>query len=105
MEFKAGAEFIEFVRQHENDDPTRLLLVARKYPGVDVRLAAEQIIARKAVKDKLPEWHARQEIIYPSRLAAEQCSSETTARYKQRLALGDTLCDLTGGLGVDCCYF
>ena len=40
MEFKAGAEFIEFVRQHENDDPTRLLLAARKYPGVDVRLAA-----------------------------------------------------------------
>lgn len=105
MEFKAGAEFIEFVRQHENDDPTRLLLAARKYPGVDVRLAAEQIIARKAVKDKLPEWHARQELIYPSRLAAEQCSSETTARYKQRLALGDTLCDLTGGLGVDCYYF
>lgn len=97
-------ELIEFIRRHEGEDTDGLLLAARRYPGVDVCFAVEQIIARKVVRDKLPEWHARREIAYPSRLAAEQCSSETTARYKQRLVAGETLCDLTGGLGVDSYY-
>ena len=98
-------DFIEFIRGHEDEDPNKLLLSAGKYPGIDVRAAAEQIVARRAIKEKLPEWHAHPEIFYPSRLSTEQCSSELTARYKQRLAAGDSLCDLTGGLGVDSYYF
>jgi hypothetical protein len=38
------------------------------------------------------------------RIPAEQCSSELTARYKRRLVAGDTLADLTGGMGVDLYY-
>ena len=39
-------------------------------------------------------------------LSAEQCSSEVTGLYKQRLiSSGDCLCDLTGGLGVDTYFF
>ena len=57
------------------------------------------------VRDKLPAWHANHDIIYPSRLAAEQCSSEATARYKQHLLRGTSCCDLTGGLGADAFYF
>lgn len=100
-----ASNFIKFIQEHENDDPNQLILSAHKYPGIDVRFAAEQIIARKTIKDKLPEWHARKEIVYPSRLSTEQCSSETTARYKQGLVRGNTVCDLTGGLGVDSYYF
>jgi hypothetical protein len=69
-------------------------------------LAVAQIKARRQVRDKLPSWFANAELIFPSGLAAEQCSSEQTARYKRRLiAPGDCLCDLTGGLGVDSLAF
>ena len=41
-------------------------------------------------------------MVNPAKKAAEQCSSEQTAAYKQEL-IGEssTICDLTGGLGID----
>jgi hypothetical protein len=40
--------------------------------------------------------------LFPSRLSAEQCSSEFTAAYKQRFVKEhDSVLDLTGGLGID----
>lgn len=68
-------------------------------------LAVEQIQARENIKEKLPSWYACRDIFYPSKLSTEQCSSETTAPYKARLATGNSLCDLTGGLGVDTYFF
>jgi hypothetical protein len=94
-------QLIEFIRSREQDAPDRLLLSAGKYPGVDIPFVVEQIIARQAAREKLPTWHAERRVVYPSRLAVEQSSSEITAAYKQRLLAGDTACDLTGGLGVD----
>jgi hypothetical protein len=70
-----------------------------------VRFAAEQIRARRQIKDRLPSWYADDRLIYPPSPAAEQCSSEQTALYKQRLVgEEDIVCDLTGGLGADA-YF
>ena len=37
----------------------------------------------------------------PPPLSLEQCSSETTAKYKASIFKGETLIDLTGGMGVD----
>lgn len=94
-----------FIRDHAAEDTAKLLLASSRYPGIDVPFAVEQILARRQIRDKLPEWYANDDLVYPSRLAAEQCSSEPTARYKQRLLLGTACCDLTGGLGVDSYYF
>ena len=45
-------------------------------------------------------------MVFPAKIAAEQCSSEQTAAYKQRLVNEDwTMCDLTGGLGIDSYFF
>lgn len=95
----------EFIREHLTDNTDKLLLNATRYPGIDVPYAVSQILARRQIKDKLPSWYANDDMVYPSRLSAEQCSSETTARYKQRLIAGTCVCDLTGGLGIDSCYF
>ena len=103
---KLTKETIRFIQAHEGSDVTRLLLNAGKFPGVDVPLAVEQILARRQIKDKLPEWYKQDALIYPSRISAEQCSSECTARYKQNLIPENAvLCDLTGGLGVDTFYY
>jgi hypothetical protein len=37
-------------------------------------------------------------------LSVEQCSSEITAKFKATLVQGETLIDLTGGMGVDMAY-
>ena len=98
--------FFTFIRAHLNDDLPHLLLSAARYPEVDVPFAVEQIAARKHIREKLPTWYADNRLLFSSKTAAEQCSSECTARYKLRLMEGERrLCDLTGGLGVDSCYF
>ena len=78
-------ELRDFIQEHINDDTAELLLAARKYPDIDVPFVVEQIEARR-------------------RVPAEQCSSELTARYKQSIVKGESLCDMTGGMGVDFWY-
>lgn len=93
---------IQFIREHAADDLTRLLLSAAKYPGMDIPFLVDQIAARRQIREKLPSWYANEQLIFPAKIAAEQCSSEQTAVYKQCLVgEGWNVCDLTGGLGID----
>jgi hypothetical protein len=95
-----------FIKEHADDDLVQLLLSANRYPEIDVPFAVEQIRARRSIRDKLPTWYANPMLLFPSKTAVEQCSSEQTARYKQRLLQDEKhLCDLTGGLGVDTYFF
>ena len=97
-------EIKAFIAQHMDDDTDRLLLSAHRYAGIDVPFAVDQILARRQLKNKLQEWFANEEIIMGGRIPAEQCSSEQTALYKRALIKGNSLCDLTGGMGVDLYY-
>ena len=99
-----------FILNHRSDDPLTLALQAAKHPDVDMAYALEQISGWQRAKEKLPSWAACDEIIFPGRLALEQCSSEQTARHKadicQRLLSKHSqaptiMADLTGGMGVD----
>jgi len=94
----------DFIVEHLNDDTAALLLAAHRYQGIDVPFAVEQIEARKRLKTKLPEWYANADLIMGGRVPAEQCSSEATARYKRSIIEGESLCDMTGGMGVDFWY-
>ena len=94
----------DFIQAHLNDDTAELLLAARKYPDIDVPFAVEHIEARKRLKGKLPEWYGNADLIMGGRVPAEQCSSELTARYKRNIIKGKSLCDMTGGMGVDFWY-
>lgn len=92
----------DFIRQYADADVRQLALRGAKDPEVDLTFALEQIAGRQKARAKLPSWAAIDDIIYPPHLSMEQCSSETTALYKARLAgKGDTYVDLTGGFGVD----
>ncbi|MEP4535072.1 MAG: hypothetical protein ABJ004_18395 [Cyclobacteriaceae bacterium] len=92
--------FKTFVKENEKSDVNQLLL--RKAPeGVDLKLAADQILSRRKAKDKLPSWYTRENVILPPPLSIEQSSSERTAEYKKSVLKGEHLVDLTGGMGVD----
>jgi len=92
--------FQAFVRAHEGEDPAQLMLGATP-AGIDARAAAEQVESRRKARGKLPGWLARDGVVMPPPLSVEQASSETAAAYKADLAGGDTLVDLSGGMGVD----
>lgn len=94
-------EIKDFIRQHFTDDTDKLLLNAKRYSPIDIPFAVDQIRARRQIKEKLPTWFTNPDLLFPSRLSAEQCSSEITAHYKQSLVRGTRICDLTGGLGID----
>ena len=94
----------EFIRTHVNEDVRALALQAAKYPDVDMPAAVQQIAGYQIASRKIPSWASVGQIRYPRHLSMEQCSSEQTARYKASLIKGDTLVDLTAGLGVDCSF-
>lgn len=99
---KHSEETVRFVLAHRYDDVRHLALQADKYPEVDdMAWAVTQIAGRQIAARKIPLWGETDGVLYPKHLSMEQCSSEVTARYKASLVSGDTLVDLTGGLGVD----
>ena len=101
---KLSPETLQFIRAHRTDDVRTLALQARKYPQVDMAAAVVQIAGWQIAEKKVPLWAQTEGIRYPAHLSMEQCSSEITARYKASWLKGDTMADLTGGLGVDCSF-
>ena len=94
----------QFICAHRTEDVRALALQARKYPQVDMAAAVVQIAGWQIAEKKVPLWAQTEGVQYPAHLSMEQCSSEITARYKASWLQGDTMTDLTGGLGVDCSF-
>ena len=112
---------LHYIHLHAEDDVRQLALRGSKEPDVDLPLALQQIAGRQTARRKLPSWADKADLLYPSHLALEQCSSEQTAKYKQSVcrtllaslnlaAEGSihgkppataSLVDLTGGFGID----
>lgn len=95
----------EFIKAHISEPTDKLLLQAARYPEINVPFCVDQISARRQIKEKLPTWYGNDQLLFPNRLSTEQCSSEITAFYKQNLVEGSSVCDLTGGLGIDTYFF
>ena len=97
-------ETLQFIRAHRTEDVRTLALQARKYPQVDMAGGGGGGFGGEIAEKKVPLWAQTEGIRYPAHLSMEQCSSEITARYKASWLKGDTMADLTGGLGVDCSF-
>lgn len=96
----------EFIAQNKNSDVHALAL--GKVPNdIDLNFCLGQIAGTQAAQKKMPTWAKTDGIIYPSKVSLEQCSSEQTALYKQRLVerllpgKRQRMADLTGGFGID----
>ena len=100
-------DFWTFIRTHRHDDVYRLRLKYSLENNELQNFAITQIEARQKVGSKLPLWQGNEFLLFPSALSVEQSSSEETAQYKSLLIKGlyPTVCDLTGGLGIDSYYF
>lgn len=102
LDFLATEEVKAFIKENVTKDTTDLLLHPPKKWRKEIKLLADQILARQKAKTKLPSWFGHPDLIFPPPLSIEQASSEKTAEYKAALVEGSHLIDLTGGMGVDC---
>lgn len=100
---KTGAQ--RYISENWNADIMSALLKPPIFEGISQRELAEQLEAKKKCLQKLPTWFNAPKIYYPNKFHIEQASSEATALYKSQLVKGKTLADISGGLGVDACYF
>ena len=99
-------ETINFLRQHLDDDPIKLLLQQASYPQVDMKFVAQQIEAHKQALHKWPTLACCNDYYFPPKINREQSSSEHTALYKQCFIESHyTIADLTGGMGIDTLAF
>lgn len=102
---------LRFVKEHEGDEISRLILDRKKYQGIDIDLAVNCIESRRKLKGKVQQWYDEPSLIFPLKLSAEQCSSSATGKYKADVAARIAgkedwrIADLTGGLGVDSWFF
>lgn len=102
----------DFIRKHAQDDVRKLALKRPDNPNVDLKEALVQIEGYQTARKKLPLWAENPQLVYPPRISMEQCSSETTALYKQqvvrRLLQSQngplSMADMTGGFGIDFSY-
>ncbi len=99
-----SAHILEIIKTYRNHNPQE---VALKLSGknLPLQMIVQQIEGWQKAKDKLPSWHSIGYIVFPVRLSIEQCSSETTAKYKAEIVRKGNIIDLTGGFGVDGYYF
>jgi hypothetical protein len=98
------ASIQQFIREHTDSDPHRLLISAHRYPGVPMPYVVRQLEALRKVRDKIPTWH-NPALQFPPLLSVEQASSERAARFKTSLFSGKKMADLTGGMGVDAFFW
>jgi hypothetical protein len=91
----------DFIDQNLQEDVTRILFRKSPFKDVSAGELATQIEGKKRSEKKLPTWFHTRGIYYPPKISIEQASSEKTAGYKAALIKGNTVIDLTGGLGVD----
>lgn len=108
MTKRVDEKTLQFVRDHAGDNVRQLALMGSKHPEVDMPWALNQIRGRQVAAAKLPLLARIEGIHYPVHLSMEQCSSQTAAHYKLRvarrlIAKGDraSMTDLTGGFGID----
>ncbi|MDQ0639765.1 16S rRNA G966 N2-methylase RsmD [Pedobacter sp. W3I1] len=95
----------DYISANLNADVNQIALAKSPFEGITAAELATQIISKKKSEKKLPTWFNTDDIYYPAVLSIEQTSSEITAKYKSKLAKGDTLIDITGGFGIDSYYF
>ncbi len=95
------AEELQFIAAHEHMKLADIAFQKPKHPDLRFDRILQQIKGRQKARKKLPSWYEQKEILYPAAISLEQCSSVETANFKAKLLSGDTIIDLTGGMGID----
>lgn len=94
-------EMLGWIDKHYNDDVTRLRLRYHGAQSQEIDFMILQIECRKRASKKLTKTLKNHKFIFPTTLSAEQCTSDDLAEVHANLVRGDSVLDMTCGLGVD----
>lgn len=108
------SEIRDFIEQNRHRRVEELALLLTKRSEEERIFILRQIEGWQRLREKVPVWARQPDLIYPPRLALEQCSGEAAARYKAQVVRrllkektsvlsekNTSMADLTGGMGVD----
>lgn len=95
-------ENLAILSENRKVNPQEFALKNSKHANIPVRTIAEQIDCHLRAEKKIPEF-SDAGLLY-DRIAIEQCSGESAAKFKAKLLSGEKIIDLTGGLGIDIMY-
>jgi 16S rRNA G966 N2-methylase RsmD len=96
-------EVQEYINANLKADLHSFLLKKSPFEAVSVQEIAQQIKGKQIAEKKFP-FLLKEDILFPPHLNLEQASSQSTAEYKSELVIGNSIIDLTSGLGIDA-YF
>ncbi|MDX1904857.1 MAG: class I SAM-dependent methyltransferase [Thermonemataceae bacterium] len=99
--FLTKSEEHAFIEQYKEQNPQQVSLKLQNLPAEQRFFILQQIEGYQKAKEKLPSFAKNSAILYPPKLNLEQASSERTALFKAQIIKGKSLCDITGGFGVD----
>jgi 16S rRNA G966 N2-methylase RsmD len=94
----------EYLMAHLQESAAGFILKSHPFE-IDSRDLAQQLIGLQKASFKFPELFENAQILFPPKVNLEQTSSIPTATYKANLVTGDSMIDLTGGLGIDVIAF
>lgn len=98
-------EEFDFIKKNLKEDPRSLALRTHGKFKDSMGFLLTQIKLKQKAKKKLPIWATNHKLLFPSSLSYEQCSSQVTANYKASLFSGESLLDISGGIGIDALAF
>lgn len=98
-------EVQKFLKDNLTVDHRKIALKKSPFPDVSSLELAQQIKGLQISKTKFPFLFETNHIIFPPQINLEQASSIATAEYKASLVQGDSLIDLTAGMGIDAFAF
>ena len=100
--FELTPEMEDWMLENMNKSPSDLILTNKKFENATIRKLVTQIDIRQRAKLKLRSWVSNSKIIFPSKLAYEQSTSEMLAIFKaEKFGRNELIIDGTGGLGMD----
>jgi 16S rRNA G966 N2-methylase RsmD len=100
---KTAAQIAE--KETISDTTTFALKNSSKYTPELLKAIINHQKFLETISIKTPEWINIEGLISPEKVSLEQASSKTTADLKLEFISGNSILDLTGGLGVDSFYF
>lgn len=99
-------EILKWIEDNLHEDVAKLRLKLHKQMTPELDFALLQIECRKKTAKKLPVTLQCNKFIFPTTLSSEQCTSDLLAIFHSTLIEnGQTLIDLTSGLGIDVYHF
>lgn len=94
-----------YLEEHCHTPIATFIFKGSPFSDITIQELAQQLEGKRRIKSKLPLWHETKGILFPPKVNIEQTSSQVTAQYKANLMKGQSIIDITGGLGIDCYYF